>query len=77
LNQHGLTVENILQTPDEKINELIYKVGFRNNKTKFLKQIVQILIDQYDGHIPPTASEMIEKLPGIGPKMAYIKKAKN
>ena len=72
MNQHGLTVENILQTPDEKINELIYKVGFRNNKTKFLKQIVQILIDEYDGDIPPTASEMIEKLPGIGPKMAYI-----
>jgi endonuclease III len=72
VSQHGLTVDNILKTPDEKINEMIYKVGFRNNKTKYLKQCCEILSAEYNGDIPPTAAEMIDKLPGVGPKMAYI-----
>lgn len=28
LIEHGLTVDNILNTPDEKIGELIYPAGF-------------------------------------------------
>jgi len=72
LQQHGLTVENIHHhTTHEQLNELIRKVGFHNNKTKYIKQVVEILLEKYDGDIPPTAEEMIE-LPGIGPKMAYI-----
>lgn len=50
------------------------KVGFRNNKAKYLKQVVEILHEQYDGDIPPNADKMME-LPGIGPKMAYIAEA--
>lgn len=73
LQQHGLTVENIHhQTSHEKLNELIRKVGFHNNKTKYIKQSVEILLDKYAGDIPPTAAEMIELLPGVGPKMAFI-----
>jgi endonuclease-3 len=72
LQQHGLSVDNIIATSPETLNALIGKVGFHNNKTKYLKQFVEILKDQYDGDIPPTADEMIDQLPGIGPKMAYI-----
>ena len=71
LQQHGLTVENISQTSPEQLNQLIGKVGFHNNKTKYIKAAVDILLEKYDGDIPPTAQEMME-LPGVGPKMAFI-----
>jgi endonuclease-3 len=71
LQTHGLTVDNLAQTSPTKLNELIYKVGFHNNKTKYIQKVVAILQTQYDGDIPPTAVAMME-LPGIGPKMAFI-----
>jgi len=49
----------------------LYSVGFRNNKATYLQKACQILIDQYDEDIPPTADDMMA-LPGVGPKMAYI-----
>jgi endonuclease III len=70
-NDGVLSVEKISQMPAEELNSYIKQVGFHNNKTKYLKGIVQILQDQYDGDIPPTADAMMQ-LPGIGPKMAYI-----
>ncbi|KAL3805768.1 hypothetical protein ACHAW5_000018 [Stephanodiscus triporus] len=71
LQKHGLTVENIMNTDSETLNLLIRRVGFHNNKTKFMKQTAQIIISQYNGDIPPTAEEIMT-LPGVGPKMAYI-----
>lgn len=64
-------MENIQQTDNETLNKLIQKVGFHNNKTKFIKESADILITTYNGDIPQTAEEMM-KLPGVGPKMAYI-----
>lgn len=70
-NQHGLTVENIQRTDSESLNALIQKVGFHNNKTKYIKESAEMIIAQYNGDIPQSADEMM-KLPGVGPKMAYI-----
>jgi len=72
MQKHGLTVENIHATEASVLNGLINKVGFHNNKTKYLKQVAEILINEYDCDIPPTAEEMIKTLSGVGPKMAYI-----
>jgi endonuclease III len=66
-----LDVESISQMTPEKLNSYIRKVGFHNNKTKYIKQVVEILKEEYAGDIPPTAAAMME-LPGIGPKMAFI-----
>lgn len=41
------------------------------NKAKYLKQTVQILIEKYDSDIPDTPKEL-KALPGVGPKMAHI-----
>ena len=71
LQEYGLDVETIHATSAEDLNALINKVGFHNNKTKYLKQTCEILLEKYNGDIPPTAAEMME-LPGVGPKMAYI-----
>ena len=73
LQAHGLTVEHIhTNTTPEQLNQLIGKVGFHNNKTKYIKEVVQILLEKYQGDIPKTAQEMIDDLPGVGPKMAYL-----
>lgn len=67
----GLTLENILAVEPEKLNELIWSVGFHNNKTKYIKQTAEILRDQHSGDIPDTIEGMMA-LPGVGPKMAYL-----
>ncbi|PYH64533.1 endonuclease III domain-containing protein [Aspergillus vadensis CBS 113365] len=66
-----LNLENILAVTPERLNELIAKVGFHNNKTKYIKAAANILRDQYDSDIPSTAPELM-KLPGVGPKMAFL-----
>lgn len=67
----GLTLENILAVDPVKLNELIYVVGFHNNKTRYIKATAPILRDQYGGDIPSTV-EGLMSLPGVGPKMAYL-----
>lgn len=66
-----LTLENILEVSPTRLNTLIQTVGFHNNKTKYIKATATILASQYDGDIPSTAPELM-KLPGVGPKMAYL-----
>jgi len=65
LQGHGLTVENIHHTDHETLNGLIRKVGFHNNKTKYMKQSAEMILTQYNGDIPPNADELM-KLPGVG-----------
>ncbi|KAK4459560.1 DNA N-glycosylase and apurinic/apyrimidinic lyase [Cladorrhinum samala] len=67
----GLTLENMIAAEPEKLNELIGKVGFHNNKTRYLKQAAEILRDKFGGDIPPTI-EGLTSLPGVGPKMAHL-----
>ncbi|KAF9887722.1 Endonuclease III-like protein 1 [Aspergillus nanangensis] len=66
-----LNLENILAVEPEYLNELIRTVGFHNNKTKYIKAAALIVRDQYDSDIPSTAPELM-KLPGVGPKMAFL-----
>ena len=67
----GLSVASILDMSDKELDTLIAKVGFHNNKTKYIKQTAQILRDTHNSRVPQTA-EALCALPGIGPKMAYI-----
>ena len=67
----GFNLEALLQVSPEDLNSLINKVGFHNNKTKFIKQVAIILRDQFEGDIPDTVEGLIS-LPGVGPKMAYL-----
>lgn len=67
----GLTLENVLEVDPVKLNELIYVVGFHNNKTRYIKATALILRDDYAGDIPDTIEGLVS-LPGVGPKMAYL-----
>ncbi|TDZ14154.1 Endonuclease III-like protein [Colletotrichum orbiculare MAFF 240422] len=67
----GLNLENILAVDPAKLNELIWAVGFHNNKTKFIKAAAEILREKFDSDVPDTI-EGLTSLPGVGPKMAYL-----
>ncbi|KAL2115846.1 hypothetical protein VTJ04DRAFT_10101 [Mycothermus thermophilus] len=67
----GLNLENMLAVDEKVLNELIGKVGFHNNKTKYLKQTAAILARDFNSDIPPTI-EGLTSLPGVGPKMAHL-----
>lgn len=71
LKEHGLTVENILKTSDEKLGKLIYPVGFWRTKVKYIKGVCLVLKKEYDCDIPKTVEDLC-KLKGVGPKMAYL-----
>ncbi|CAM4605446.1 unnamed protein product [Lepidochelys olivacea] len=71
LREHGLTVDNILQTDDVTLGQLIYPVGFWKNKVKYIKQTTAILKQQYGSDVPSTIAELMN-LPGVGPKMAHL-----
>lgn len=67
----GLSLENILAVDPEKLNELIWAVGFHNNKTKYIKQAALVCRDEWKGDIPDTFQGLVA-LPGVGPKMAHL-----
>ncbi|KAL2202759.1 putative DNA repair protein Ntg1 [Sarocladium strictum] len=67
----GLNLENMLAVEPAMLNEMIWAVGFHNNKTKYLKQTAVILRDKWDSDIPDTI-EGLTSLPGVGPKMGYL-----
>jgi len=67
----GLNLENILACPAPLLNELIYAVGFHNNKTKYLQQAAAICRDKHGSDIPDTIEGLVA-LPGVGPKMAHL-----
>ncbi|KAK7951588.1 uncharacterized protein PG986_007316 [Apiospora aurea] len=67
----GLNLENLLAVDPAQLNELIWAVGFHNNKTKYLKQAAEILRDRWRGDIPDTI-DGLTSLPGVGPKMAHL-----
>ncbi|XP_058460900.1 endonuclease III-like protein 1 [Malaya genurostris] len=71
LRKHGLTPENVLVTDSDVLEKLIYPVSFYKNKTKYIRQASQILIDEYNGDIPDTLEGLL-KLPGVGKKMAHL-----
>ncbi|TWU79181.1 DNA N-glycosylase and apurinic/apyrimidinic (AP) lyase [Metarhizium rileyi] len=67
----GLNLDNVLAVEAPLLNQLIWAVGFHNNKTKYIKQTAVMLRDNWKGDIPDTI-EGLTSLPGVGPKMAYL-----
>ncbi|KAK2873635.1 alpha,alpha-trehalase nth1 [Arthroderma sp. PD_2] len=66
-----LTLEHVLDVSSTRLNELIRTVGFHNNKTKYIKATAVILRDEFNSDIPSTI-QGLTRLPGVGPKMAYL-----
>ncbi|KAJ8001526.1 hypothetical protein DPEC_G00170400 [Dallia pectoralis] len=71
LRAHGCTVDNIINTDDHTLGQLIYPVGFWKTKVKYLKQTSAMLQAEFGGDIPSTVEGLV-RLPGVGPKMAHL-----
>ncbi len=65
------TPEQVLKLPDKRLQNLIKPVGFYRNKTKNLKRLCKILIENYKGKVPKTREELMS-LPGVGHKTSAI-----
>mmetsp|Transcript_60900 Transcript_60900/g.170293 ORF Transcript_60900/g.170293 Transcript_60900/m.170293 type:complete len:663 (-) Transcript_60900:75-2063(-) len=71
LRAHGLTVPNVLATPEADLKELIKRVGFHNRKARHILATTRILQEEHGGNVPQTLDELLQ-LPGVGPKMAIL-----
>jgi endonuclease-3 len=56
---------------EETVAKLIYPAGFYRNKAASLKKIAAILIEQYEGKVPPSMDALLA-LPGVGRKTANL-----
>ncbi len=64
-----LTPEDMINTPLERITQLIFPCGFYQRKAAQLKKIAQIVHDKYHDEPPRTREELFQ-LPGVGLKTA-------
>jgi len=63
--------EELKLLKQEKIEKLIYPVGFYRNKAASLKKIASILLEQYNGKVPASMDALLA-LPGVGRKTANL-----
>lgn len=63
--------QKISEIPAEKIEKLIYPVGFYHKKAKNIKTISEQILTKYKGNIPNKLNELL-KLPGVGRKTANL-----
>ncbi|MFT8309542.1 MAG: endonuclease III [Sporolactobacillus sp.] len=63
--------EDYLAVSVEELQHDIRSIGLYRNKAKHLRQMCQMLIEDYGGVLPRTRDELI-KLPGIGRKTANV-----
>lgn len=63
--------EEILELSDKRLQELIRPSGPFRQKSKNIKKLCKILVEELDGKIPKTREELMD-LPGVGNKTADI-----
>jgi len=63
--------EDYAAATEEQLAEDIYGITFHNNKAGYLKGIGEILVEEHDGEVPDTMSELTD-LPGVGRKTANV-----
>ncbi|KAG2520106.1 hypothetical protein BBO99_00007266 [Phytophthora kernoviae] len=67
----GLTIETVLDTSEDKLDELLKPVGFHHRKAQQLKRVASILHTQHHNDIPHSLDGLLA-LPGIGPKISRV-----
>jgi endonuclease-3 len=71
LFEKAKTPQQMVKLDREEIMELIYPAGFYKNKSRYILQTAQLLLDQYEGRVPDEIDELV-KLPGVGRKTANL-----
>ena len=65
------TAEDYANADEEQLAEDIYGITFHNNKAGYLKSIGETLVEEHDGEVPDTMSELTA-LSGVGRKTANV-----
>lgn len=63
------TPEAMADAPDGAIESHINSIGLWRNKAKSLRGLCRMLVEEFDGRLPTTVTEMT-RLPGVGKKTA-------
>lgn len=62
---------DLANAPTSKVEQLIFTTGFYKNKARNIKGFCRSLVEEYNGIIPKTMTELI-KMPGVGRKTANV-----
>ena len=65
------TAEDYANADVEELDETIYSITYHRSKADYLKGIGEILVEEHDGDVPDTMSELTD-LPGVGRKTANV-----
>ncbi len=65
------TPQEMIKLSVEEIQAIIKPCGLSPTKAKAIKNLSQMLLDNYQGHVPNSLEEL-EKLPGVGHKTASV-----
>jgi len=60
---------DIYNTPSERIEELVFSSGYYRQKTRCIKNVTAMIIEEFSGEVPDNADDLM-KLPGVGKKTA-------
>ncbi|WP_203361927.1 endonuclease III [Bacillus sp. REN10] len=71
LFQKYKTPQDYLAVPLEELQQDIRSIGLYRNKAKNIQKLSKMLIEEMDGEVPQTQSELV-KLPGVGRKTANV-----
>ena len=71
LFDHAGNAEALASMSREKIETLIYPVGFYKTKAGHLQACCRLLLTTFKGHVPATLEELVT-LPGVGRKTANL-----
>jgi endonuclease-3 len=69
--EKGLSIDMIMKTSEEDLNEYISAVGFHNKKAKYIKETTKIIVEKHKGIVTSDLDEIMS-FPGVGPKMAHL-----
>ena len=67
----GDTPEGLEKLSVQRLEKLIYPVGFFRDKARHLKELPRVLRERFGGVLPHTVEELCE-LPGVGRKTANL-----
>jgi endonuclease-3 len=63
--------EDYLAVPQEELERDIFATGFFRQKTKWLRAMMRMLVEEFDGHVPRRVEELV-RLPGVARKTANV-----
>jgi endonuclease-3 len=63
--------EEFANAPQDELADQLNSITYYNNKASYIRESAQIIMDEHDGGVPDTMSELTE-LPGVGRKTANV-----